>query len=190
MTLLIVTAAMISLLTMAVLALDVVSLYVSKDQAQHAADAAALAGAQALALSGTTSYLPYSPEFQCETGAAGMPTSLATKAVSSEQPKLQDSRRRQRQRNALQVLLTITHRSDATVTRTGLPTFFARIFGPAAGTVSATATAGSLQSFGRPYEPETDTAHSNTRCETMVGFQLQYHYLCKSALLYTSVCNR
>ena len=48
-TLLMVTVGILSLLAMAVLAMDVVSLYVAKDQAQSAADAAALAGAQAFA---------------------------------------------------------------------------------------------------------------------------------------------
>ena len=54
-TLLITAVGMVSVLAMAVLAMDVVSLYVAKDQAQATADAAALAGAQALANSGTTS---------------------------------------------------------------------------------------------------------------------------------------
>jgi Flp pilus assembly protein TadG len=152
-TLLIVTAAMISLLTMAVLALDVVSLYVSKDQAQHAADAAALAGAQALALSGTTSAPAVLPRVSVCNGSSGNadlwakavagnnqiagfpPTTVTTQCPSSapdHNPQIQ-----------------------VTITRTGLPTFFARIFGPAAGTVSATATA-------EAYNPSFDPANPTT----------------------------
>jgi hypothetical protein len=152
-TLLIVTAAMISLLTMAVLALDVVSLYVSKDQAQQAADAAALAGAQALVLSGTTSAPAVLPRVSVCNGSSGdadlwakavaannqiagfPPTTVTTQCPSSapdRNPQIQ-----------------------VTVTRTGLPTFFARIFGPALGTVSATATA-------EAYNPSFDPANPRT----------------------------
>jgi uncharacterized membrane protein len=50
-----VAVGMFSLLAMVVLPLDVVNLYISSDQAQKTADAAALAGAEAIANSGTTS---------------------------------------------------------------------------------------------------------------------------------------
>ena len=46
---------MVAVLAMTVLAIDIVALYVAKDQVQATADAAALAGAEALANSGTTS---------------------------------------------------------------------------------------------------------------------------------------
>ena len=45
---------MVSLLAMAALAIDVVTLYVARTEVQRAADAAALAGAKALADSGVT----------------------------------------------------------------------------------------------------------------------------------------
>ena len=54
-TLLMVAVGMFALLSMAVISLDVVNVYMSSNQAQKAADAAALAGAEALASSGTTS---------------------------------------------------------------------------------------------------------------------------------------
>ena len=54
-TIFIVAAGMVSLLAMAVLAIDVVTLYVASGQAQQAADAAALAGAAAFSSSGFTS---------------------------------------------------------------------------------------------------------------------------------------
>ena len=54
-TLVITAVGMVAVLAMTVLALDIVALYVAKDQVQATADAAALAGAQALAYSGTTS---------------------------------------------------------------------------------------------------------------------------------------
>src|SRR4051812_47137686 len=70
-TLLIVTVGMLSLLSMAVLAMDVVSLYVARDQAQEDADAAALAGAQALVLSGTTSAPATLPRISVCNGSSG-----------------------------------------------------------------------------------------------------------------------
>ena len=54
-TLLMVAVGMFALLSVTILALDVVNLYLAGNQAQRAADAAALAGAAALASSGTTS---------------------------------------------------------------------------------------------------------------------------------------
>jgi hypothetical protein len=54
-TLLMVAVGMFALLSMAILSLGVVNVYMSSTQAQKTADAAALAGAEALASSGTTS---------------------------------------------------------------------------------------------------------------------------------------
>jgi uncharacterized membrane protein len=49
-----VAISIVSLLAMAALAIDVVTLYVARTEAQRAADAAALAGAKAMADSGIT----------------------------------------------------------------------------------------------------------------------------------------
>ena len=138
-TLLMVTVGMMSLLAMAVLAIDVVSLYVAKDQAQEAADAAALAGAEALASSGTTSApssLPLASVCNGSSGQADMwaqaiaaqiqiaglpPTTVTTQCPSTapdHNPYIQ-----------------------VTVSRTGMPTFFSRIWGGGAGAVMATARA-------------------------------------------------
>jgi len=54
-TIFIVAVAMVSLLAMAVLAIDITTLYVASGQAQQTADAAALAGAAAFSSSGFTS---------------------------------------------------------------------------------------------------------------------------------------
>jgi len=152
-TLLIVTVGMVSLLTMTVLALDVVSLYLAKDQAQQDADAAALAGAQALVLSGTTSAPALLPRISVCNGSSGdadlwakavaannqiagfPPTTVTTQCPSSapdHNPQIQ-----------------------VTVTRTGLPTFFARILGASAGTVRSTATAEAYNPSFDPTNPTT-----------------------------------
>ena len=54
-TILLVAISLVALLAMAALAIDVVTLYVASSQIQRATDAAALAGAKAIADSGFTS---------------------------------------------------------------------------------------------------------------------------------------
>ena len=137
-TIVIVSVGMISLLAMAVLAIDVVTLYVASGQAQQTADAAALAGAAAFSSSGFTSapsIVPQSSVCNGSTGDADMraqaiaakfkiggtaPTSVATSCNFNEVENPQ---------------ITVT------VARTGLPTFFARIWGYSGNTVTATAKA-------------------------------------------------
>ena len=53
-TIILVAISLVSLLAMAALAIDVVTLYVARGEIQRAADAAALAGAHAIADSGAT----------------------------------------------------------------------------------------------------------------------------------------
>src|SRR2546430_13070100 len=62
---------MISLLAMAVLAIDVVTLYVASGQAQQTADAAALAGAAAFSSSGFTSAPSIVPQSSVCNGSTG-----------------------------------------------------------------------------------------------------------------------
>ena len=49
-----VAVAMVAIIAMAALSIDVITLYLAKEEAQRAADAAALAGAQVISLSGLT----------------------------------------------------------------------------------------------------------------------------------------
>ena len=56
-TILLVAISLISLLAMAALAIDIVTLYSARSEIQRAADAAALAGAKAIADSGITTLL-------------------------------------------------------------------------------------------------------------------------------------
>ncbi len=137
-TIFIVAVAMVSLLAMAVLAIDIVTLYVASGQAQQAADAAALAGAAALSSSSFTSSpltVPQSSVCNGSSGDADMraqaiaakfkiggtaPTSVVTSCNFTEVENPQ---------------VTVT------VTRTGLPSFFARIWGYSGSTVTATAKA-------------------------------------------------
>jgi hypothetical protein len=136
-TLLIVAVGMVSVLAMAVLAMDVVRLYVAKDQAQATADAAALAGAEALANSGTTSAPSTVPLSTVCNGSTGQ-ADLWAQAVVAQSPVA----------GGLAALTTscptatdTNPRIQVTLTRTGLPTFFARMWGGGSSTVSAAAIA-------------------------------------------------
>ena len=148
-TLLIVAIGMVSLLAMAVLAMDVVSLYVAKDQAQQTADAAALAGAEALANSGTTSAPGSVPLSSVCNGSSG-PADVWAQAVAAQNP-------------VVGVSATLTTscptspntnpRILTTITRGGMPTFFARIWGGGTSTVMATATAEAYNPSFDPLNP-------------------------------------
>src|SRR5207237_5999369 len=70
-TIVIVAVGMISLLAMAVLAIDVVTLYVASGQAQQTEDAAALAGAAAFSSSGFTSAPSIVPQSSVCNGSTG-----------------------------------------------------------------------------------------------------------------------
>ena len=144
-TMLLVAVSIVSLLAMAALAIDVVTLYVASTEIQGAADAAALAGAKAIADSGLTT-LP--------SGDAGFVASqtLAQSMAQSAVAAVLASPNNQVAGVALAATPTFNFaanvngainnpRITVALTRTGLPTFFAHIWGRTAVTVNATATA-------------------------------------------------
>ncbi|HWZ83397.1 MAG TPA: pilus assembly protein TadG-related protein [Terriglobales bacterium] len=127
---------------MAVLAIDVVTSYTARSEAQLAANAAALAGARTLANSGMTS-LP----------ADALLTSAArTLAIQTAKQIAANNQVAGRVFNpASEVVVTFPNQGSATfgsnphvevqVSRNDLPAFFSRIFGRTQNAVSATATA-------------------------------------------------
>jgi hypothetical protein len=159
-TILITAVALVVMLAMAALAIDVVTLYVASGEAQKNADAAALAGAKAFVSSGFTS------------GQLGNPTTGAAQAqVCNGSTGLADY---QAQAAAQKNLIAGTVPTAVTtscnfspggvappqnpqitvnVTRTGLPTFFARIWSRAASSVSATAKAEAYNPSGSATVP-------------------------------------
>src|SRR5215467_3697815 len=129
-TILIVAVAMIAMLAMLALAIDVVSLYAAEGEAQRTADAAALAGAKVFVSSGFTS------------GQLGDPTSgTAQGLVCNGSTGLADFEAQTVANSnpiagvAATTVTTFctwaTNNPQITVTvqRTGLPSFFARIWG-------------------------------------------------------------
>lgn len=142
-TILLVAIALVVLLGMAALAIDVVTLYVARTEAQRAADAAALAGAKAFVTSGFTSSLPgFSLSDVCSsvagTGGPGAANKQA-EAVAAQNliagvPA-----------TVLSINCNLAQPENPQITvavqRTNLPTFFARIWGTRSNSVSASATA-------------------------------------------------
>jgi uncharacterized membrane protein len=141
-TIVLVAFSLLTLLGMAALAIDVSALYIAHGEAQRAAEAAALAGARAFASSGYTS----------------APTSLAAADIcqTSATPGADAAANRLAEAVAAQNLVagqpaavqSITCNVTAanpqisvTIQRTGLPTFFGRIWGGTANSVTATAVA-------------------------------------------------
>ena len=140
-TMIIVVIAMLSMLAMVALAIDVITLYAARSEAQRGADSAALAAAKMLVDMGVTAD-PSNGALQttAQTAATKIATDVATQvAISGRQVQSAD--------------VTVTYPNNAqpsfgvnptvavTVNRPNLPTFFSRIWSRAALSVSATATA-------------------------------------------------
>jgi Putative Flp pilus-assembly TadE/G-like len=142
-TMIFVAISIVSLLALAALAIDIVTLYVARTEIQRTADAAALAGAKAVADSGFTSLPAGDPNYS---PAQTLAQTMATQAV-----------------NAMVTTSSInpiagglplasvpsfdftTHPGSYQVTvslrRDNLPTFFSKIWARSAASVTATATA-------------------------------------------------
>jgi hypothetical protein len=158
-TILLVAVSIVSLLAMAALAIDVVTLYVASTEIQRSADTAALAGAKAIADSGVTTLQPSDGNLvAAETLAQSMATS-AINAIVQASPAVNQVA------GGSPVLVgtpTIVWGSGAnpnsnpyitvTLQQTNLPTFFAKVFGSKSAIATASATAeaynpANLQSF-------------------------------------------
>jgi Putative Flp pilus-assembly TadE/G-like len=151
--------AMVSVLAMAALAIDLTTLYVAHGEIQRAADAAALAGAKAFVDSGVTT----SPSNNAlQTLAQTMAVDFATAVVSQNHVAGAPA---QFINGTPRVNLTISTsgnpnapgnpRITVSLQRTGLPLFFARIWGGSIASVSATAIA-------EAYNPAYSQANTGT----------------------------
>jgi hypothetical protein len=142
MTLILVAGAMVVLLGISALAIDLVALYVARNEAQRAADAAALAGATMFLSQGCTTgvggCVQNGPQEAPATTQAinvaaqnlvfGQAPSSSTVATTFSYP------------NAEEPQITVTVYRDS-AHGNAMPTFFAKIFGITTANVSASATA-------------------------------------------------
>jgi hypothetical protein len=144
-----VAVGMVSLLAMLVIALDVVNLYVSSDQAQKSADAAALAGAEAFVTSGRTTNPSGVPLNSVCNGGTG-DADLRAQALAAQNPVAGLAS------NTVTTSCPTTAPDgnphiQVTVAQPGIGTFFSRIWGHRVSSVSATAVA-------EAYNPSFDPA--------------------------------
>jgi Flp pilus assembly protein TadG len=141
-TMIIVVMAMLSMLAMVALAVDVITLYAARSEAQRAADGAALAAAKMLVDTGVTG----------DPSNTAVQTAAQTAALKVAQDVGQQSVIAGRQVQTADVTVTFPNAANAaafginpmvtvTVQRPNLGTFFSRIWSRAALTVSASATA-------------------------------------------------
>lgn len=150
-TILLVAIGLISLLAMAALAIDVVTLYAARSETQRAADATALAAAKAIADSGFTTLPPSDPNIvngNAQTLAQNMATSAINAMLTAPGPINQVAGIQPALVGTPTLFFPATavpanSNPHITVTLqvTTLPTFFARIWGNRTATVTASATA-------------------------------------------------
>ena len=150
-TIILVAIALVSLLAIAALAIDVVTLYAARSETQRAADAAALVAAKAIADSGFTTLSPTDPNLTsgaAQTLAQNVATSAINAMLNANPPINQVAG----MQPGLVGTPTITFPAAAnppnsnpyvkvTLQVTTLPSFFAKIWGNRTATVTASATA-------------------------------------------------
>jgi hypothetical protein len=145
-TLVLVAIAIVSLLGMAALAIDVVTLYVAHAEAQRAADSAAVAGAKMFVTSGFTSVQggltpPVTQADVCQTGGAGSTAAANRQAEAVTGQNQVAGQAATVSAIACDFTEPKNPRMTVTVQRTGLPTFLARIWRSTTSTVTASARA-------------------------------------------------
>jgi len=140
-TILLVVVCIAVLIGMAALAIDIATLYTASNETRRTAEAAALAGAQAFVSSSFTSgWLPQSTVCSGSVGSPGLAEQRALKVVAMNTVAGGAATLQATGCN----FATLTNpQFTVTVQRSGLPTFFGRIWGifPGTTTVSATAEA-------------------------------------------------
>ena len=157
-TMLLVAVAMVTIIGMAALSIDVITLYLAREEAQHSADSAALGAAKVLSLSGITGD-PTNSSGNWGTicdGTSGLATRVATAIANqnlvggiapttiavtysagsaSSNPGTSTCSTLNTSTFGINPVVTVK------ITRAALPNFFSRIWGSAATSVSATASA-------------------------------------------------
>lgn len=158
-TILLVAVAMVAILAIAALSIDVITLYLAKEEAQHSADQAALAAARVLSVSGITGDPTNrtgnwgaicGPSGVAEQAAQAVATqntigNLAATTInvtySAGSTNAGMTSNTDCQTLAMTTAFGVNPLVTVQLTRAGLPTFFSRIWGKSAIPVSATATA-------------------------------------------------
>lgn len=150
-TLLIVVVAMSVLVGMAALAIDIATLYTASNETRRTAEAAALAGAQAFVTSGVTAgWLPQNTVCSSSVGSPGLAEQRALQVVANN---IVAGGAATLQATSCNFATPENPQFTVTVERTGLPTFFGRIWGSFPGSVKATAKAEAYNPSGTTGPP-------------------------------------
>lgn len=177
-TLLLVAVAMLAIIGMAALAIDVVTLYLAREEAQRSADAGALAGARILSLTGVTG------DPDNTTGglsAAPWPTACSLAIQVAQAAAIENSVDSQAGTPTVTFLYPngsttncdiggnqafgLNPQVQVQVVRNNLPTLFSRIWSSATNSVSATATAEAYNSSDSAnYTASGDLTPVGPRC--------------------------
>jgi len=152
-----VALALVAIIAMAALSIDVITLYLAREEAQRTADAAALAAARVMSISGLTGDPSNSTSttWQAICGGSSSPASQAAIAVATRSavggvsvtaPSVLYSAGASAPTPDCSTLpapgpFGVNPMVTVLVTRPSLPTFFSRIWGNTGNSVSATATA-------------------------------------------------
>ena len=143
-----VALAMFAIIGMAALSIDIITLYLAREQAQRSADQAALAAARVISISGMTGDPNNSATWGLICGGAGSPASLAAIAVATQSegggtPTVTYSAGGAGSQDCSTVTgaFGVNPLVTVKITHSSLPTFFSRIWGNPGNSVSATATA-------------------------------------------------
>ena len=173
MTMVLVALAMVAIIAMAALSIDIVTLYLAREEAQRSADAAALAAERVISLSGATGD-PGNTTGDWPTACTA--ATQVAKAVANQNAV----------GNATATSVNVNFLYNGTavpncafagsnafgvnpqvqvqVIRTGLPTFFSRIWSRNTNSVSATATAEAFNSSGSGAFAPNGIVPVNPRC--------------------------
>jgi hypothetical protein len=144
-----VALALVAIIAMAALSIDVITLYLAREEAQRAADAAALAAARVISISGVTGdpggFVTWESACSSATQAA---TAVATQSavggtVANPVVTYSSSSNGTSSGNCATVggAFPVNPVVTVKIVRTSLPTFFSRIWGNTGNSISATATA-------------------------------------------------
>ena len=154
-TMILVAVSMVAIIAMAALSIDVVTLYLDREETQRGADAAALAAARVISLSGitgTATTATDTTQWQAVCGTTGTATQVAqqvgaqnavggTPGTVTVNYSVAGSAAGSSDCSGLAQAFAINPTVIVQVTRTGLPTLFSRIWSRNPNTVSATAAA-------------------------------------------------
>jgi Flp pilus assembly protein TadG len=176
MTMMLVAIAMVAIIAMAALSIDVVTLYLAREEAQRSADAAALAAARVISLSGMTGDPNNSASsWEAICGGSGSPATQTATAVATQNAvgraaadtvnvTYSAGGNSGSDCSSLPAAFGVNPMVTVQIKQTGLPTFFSRIWRNTGNSVSATATA-------EAFNPSYSVSAGNQTTGTIIPVQ-------------------